>query len=165
MGKATPAVSSLTSAVPEIATAGGTTAATAAPVAAGAGVTPAVTAATTPAIAQGGSGLFGSLAQVGQTLVEGLQNITQSLAGNTPSELAGPTASGAPLLSAQTPFQNLLGGLSQGATSGLFGNPQAGTAAMAGRGLGGLLQRGMQGQPQQAEPAQIYPRPPWQRYV
>lgn len=101
--------------------------------------------------AVGAGGLSGSLATMGASLLNGLQNTFASAHGPQ-AGFVGPPGG--------TPYQNLISGLSQGATQGFFGQQVPGsTANLAGQGLGSqfsqLLMR--PGQASQAEPAHPIP--------
>lgn len=131
------------------------TAAAAGTAAGGAASTPLVagTAASTAATPS----FAGSLATIGQSLISELQNTFASAHG-PPSNFVGPPGG--------TPYQNLISGLSQGATQGFFGQQVPGsTANFAGQGLGSQLSQLLMrpGQPNQAEPA--HPIPPLRRYL
>lgn len=102
-------------------------------------------------------GLSGSLATVGASLLNELQNTFASAHGPE-AGFVGPPGG--------TPYQNLISGLSQGGTQGLYGQGVPGSAANSFGQFAGnqLMQRLMQpGQAQQAPPAQILRRylPPY----
>lgn len=117
------------------------------------GASLAVPAAGSGATAVGG----GSLATIGASLLNGLQNTFASAHGPE-AGFVGPPGG--------TPYQNLISGLSQGGTQGLYGQGVPGSAANSFGQFAGnqLMQRLMQpGQAQQAPPAQILRRylPPY----